>query len=514
MKNSITAEKLFDAVSDIDPADVEDFVRYDEKQPEVRAKAERPVLKMIGGIAACIVLFGGLSVGLKLLVSRTDPEGPGTTSTEADNTVETNEIQVTKHVYKNEAPYAKLKKYEFAPEEQSVADRLYDEMIKEYPEFADIPREKLWESLATGEAGEYAWFGFCIGEIGTDYCCNYNNFDYGIQEYNDYLNGWKISGEEFRQFVDLQLSQTVNDAILEMLRKNVRAYAEKTGMQIVRWADRDPDDILERVGFHYDENGLYVQSVTLTDPVEPSAVSGHIYAAVGVEINGDTITLNEYSASSEPIFTTDKYEYSFTPNSSATELFAPYAKPEKTEFSADQRETVDRAYNEIIEKYPDFGKIPREMLLEEIYSADNNTNVLFRFCLGGVPTQYICSYSHNIGVSVSNCWISGEEFKPFTDWQIPEHSMGEIRSMLAKQTLLIMKAEKLDTGSFDRDKLVIYWSVDDDGQLYANSEYIASVTDETEKQFGCEGHAHVFNKVSVTISGNTITLREYPATAS
>ena len=110
--------------------------------------------------------------------------------------------------------------------------------------------------------------------------------------------------------------------------------------------------------------------------------------------------------------------------------------------------------------------------------------------------------------------ISGEKFKPFSDWKIPEHSMGEIRSMLAKQTLLIMKAEKLDTESFDSDKLVIYGSVDENGQLYANSEYIAAITDKTEKQFGCEDHAHVFNKVSVTISGNTITLREYPATAS
>ena len=144
MKNNKKAEKLFDAISDISESDIEDFAKYDDRQSEtVPAKKERPVLKIIGVAAACLVLFGGISVGLKLMESRSDPVGPASSSTDTDGTAtETEEIQVKKHVYKNEAPYAELVKYEFTPEEQEIADRYYNAMVENCPEFGKIPREK------------------------------------------------------------------------------------------------------------------------------------------------------------------------------------------------------------------------------------------------------------------------------------------------------------------------------------------------------------------------------------
>ena len=282
MKNIKNKEKLFDAISNIDQSDIDDYARYDDRLPEpVPAKKERPVLKIIAAAAACLVIFGGISAGLKLMESRSDPVGPASSSAETDDTAaETEEIQVKKHVYKNEAPYAELIKYEFTPEEQEIADRYYNAMVENCPEFGKIPREKLWESVLFEGAGEFADYDFCIGGIGTDYRCTYNNNDYGIKEYEEFLNGWKISGDEFEQFVDFKLSQTVNDAIIELLKKNVRAYAEENGLQLARFVDRDPDDILERFGFHYDENGLYVQSVSIADSIE--APTPLIYACVGV----------------------------------------------------------------------------------------------------------------------------------------------------------------------------------------------------------------------------------------
>lgn len=510
MKNIKNKEKLFDAISNIDQSDIDDYARYDERLPEpVPAKKERPVLKIIAVAAACLVIFGGISVGLKLMESRSDPVGPASSSAETDDTAaETEEIQVKKHVYKNEAPYAELIKYEFTPEEQEIADRYYNAMVENCPEFGKIPREKLWESVLFEGAGEYADYDFCIGSIGTDYRCEYNNHDYGIKEYEEFLNGWKISGDEFEQFVDFKLSQTVNDAIIELLKKNVRAYAEENGLQLARFVDRDPDDILERFGFHYDENGLYVQSVSIADSTDfPVPL---IYACVGVEINGDTITLTEYPAALQPIFTTDRYEYSFTPSGVSADVEPPYAKPEKKEFTAEQKEMIDRVYNEMLEKYPDFGKIDRDMLLEDVLYAGNNTIVKFSFCLGGIPTSYQCTYTENAG-GYKGWQILGEEFKAFSDWQIPEHSVSEIKSMLKEQTLLIMKAEKLDTDNFDLNKMSITWSVDGDGRLFANSEYIASVTEKTAGGYD-KGRARVCNKVRVTIKDNNITLDGYPAT--
>ncbi len=132
MKNRKKAEALFDAISDINQTDIEDFAKYDDRLKEpVTSKKERPVLKIIAAAAACLVLFCGISVGLKLMESRSDPVGPAASSTDTNNTAEeTEEIQVKKHVYKNEAPYAELIKYEFTPEEQEIADRYYNAMVE------------------------------------------------------------------------------------------------------------------------------------------------------------------------------------------------------------------------------------------------------------------------------------------------------------------------------------------------------------------------------------------------
>ena len=523
MKNNKKAEKLFDAISEIDQADIEKFAQYDDKQPEAETvRKDRPVIKIIGVAAACLVLFGGISAGLKLMELKMNSNGPAAASENTGDTEEeTEELLVKRHVYKIEEPYAKLEKGELAPEEQEIADRYYNEMVEKFPEFAKIPRERLFEYVFNdtgnlfvddGKDLEIA-FGFCLGDIGTNYWCIYHDCDYGIEEYNDFLNGWKITGDrKFDEIYDLQLPQVVNDDIISLLKKNARAYAEENGLQIARFVDQDPDDILERVCFYYDENGLYVVSITIAEPKDATMPTPHIYAYVGVEINDDTITLVEYPASAERLFTSEDedYEYTFTPNARTGDMHPPYAKPEKSEFTAEQNELVDRVYNEMLGKYPDLGKIDREMLREDVFYADNNTSVTFTFCIGGIPTPYQCTYTENVG-GYKDWQIHGEEFKEFYNMKLPELSVIDLTSMLAKHTQRIMKAEKLDTDNFDKNKMIITWSVDENGQLFANSEYIAAVTDKTEKQYE-GGYAHVYDKVSVTIEDNNdLTLREYPA---
>lgn len=528
MKNKKNTEKLFDAISDINQSDIEDFANYDDRQKDaVTAKKERPIIKIIGAAAACLILFGGISAGLKFMELKNNQINPGTSSENTDDTSdETEEIQVIRHVYKNEGPYALPEKAEFTAQEQEIADRYYNEMVEKFPEFAKIPRQRLFEYVSYEKGNLFVddgkeldvEFGFCLGDIGANYWCTYHDYDYGIEEYNDFLNGWKITGDKkFDELTDLQLPQVVNDDIIYMLKKNARACAEENGLELARFVDQDPDDILERVIFRYDENGLYATSITIAEPTDATMPTPHIYAYVGVELSGDTITLIEYPASLEPIFTTENYDYSFTPQSSHGDSNPPYAKPEKAEFTAEQKETVDRVYNEMVEKYPDFGKIDREMLREDILYADNNTIVMFTFCIGGIPTSYQCVYTENVG-GVKDWQIHGEEFKPFSKWQITEYSIDDIRGMLAREILNLMKADKLDSDNFESKELNIIWSVGSDGKLYANTEYIVSVTDKTVKHYENTDNAHIFNKVRVTIEetkyGLEIHLIEYPATAN
>ena len=515
MKNKKNAEKLFSAISDINQSDIEDFANYDDRCSDtVTQKKERPVLKIIGAFAACVVLFGGIFTGLKIAEMKLNPNGPASSSEETgDTSDDTEEIQVKYHVYKMEGPYALPEKNNLTAQEQEIADRYYNELIENFPEFAKIPRQRIVEYVDTPNSDLYVEFGFCLGNIGTGLWCNYKYHEYGVKEYDDFCNGWTITGKNFEEFTDAQLPQIVCDDIISMLKKNVRAFAEENGLQIARFVDHDPDDILERVIFSYDENGLYATSITIAEPKDTTMPTPHIFATIGVEISADTVTLTEYPASLKPLFTSEEnYEYTFTPSGICEGIQPPYATPEKKEFTAEQKETVDRVYNEMLEKYPDFGKIPREMLLEEITEENLNTTVTFTLCLGGLPTSYQYVYNHSIGGGGAKIFVSGQEFKPFSEWRIPENSMGTIRSVLYNQTRNLMRAEKLDLEKLNMNDLSISWSVGENGELYANSEYIADITDKTVNQYGEDGHAHVFNKVRVVIENNEISVYNYPAT--
>jgi hypothetical protein len=46
-------------------------------------------------------------------------------------------------------------------------------------------------------------------------------------------------------------------------------------------------------------------------------------------------------------------------------LAAPYAAPQKNEPTEKERQTLDKYYKELIEKFPEAAAIPREMLIEK-----------------------------------------------------------------------------------------------------------------------------------------------------
>ena len=65
--------------------------------------------------------------------------------------------------------YVKPDKEPLSSEQQEIADRYYERMLREYPSFKAIPREMLSEAVYQGVDGYMSVkYTFCLGGIPTD----------------------------------------------------------------------------------------------------------------------------------------------------------------------------------------------------------------------------------------------------------------------------------------------------------------------------------------------------------
>lgn len=184
--------------------------------------------------------------------------------------------------------------------------------------------------------------------------------------------------------------------------------------------------------------------------------------------------------------------------------------PEKREMNEEQQQLADKYYLEMTEKYPQFGKIPREMLYEQVQIDSNYMMVMFTFCLGGIATNCRCYY-HSGEKIPDGEWKADEDgFRIFYGGGISDEIVSEIRSMLEKQTKRYVRSHALKD---DGEYIPLMW-IERDGKLYARSELIAHTTLFTFKKYGCGDHAHVFADVIVDINGDTVTLTNGGVTGS
>lgn len=176
-----------------------------------------------------------------------------------------------------------------------------------------------------------------------------------------------------------------------------------------------------------------------------------------------------------------------------------YAKPVKQALSAEDQSLVNSCYRELCRRYPHFGAIPREMLLESVNRGRDGAVVAvrFTFCLGGIQTDCECTYFPASLHSGSRWELREDEFRKYYQSGLTEAEMSRIKAELTGQIRAQIESYHLALQEPLEDEIHLYWSADPDGRLCAMAECIAGVTPQTTREFGCGDHAHLFGKVPI-----------------
>lgn len=175
-----------------------------------------------------------------------------------------------------------------------------------------------------------------------------------------------------------------------------------------------------------------------------------------------------------------------------------YITCKKARYFAEKREILDQYYDQMVVKYPEFGKIPREMLQEDIseeISEDKFFKVSFTFYFGGRPTGCKCTFSREPYSAEGKWELEENEFKKFYQSGLTEEQMAELEEMAYLQIDAYIEKYKLKRSD---DRMGIYFTVVN-GEPCAQSESIADVTPFTTKEFGCGDHAHIFGTVVIDV---------------
>ena len=177
---------------------------------------------------------------------------------------------------------------------------------------------------------------------------------------------------------------------------------------------------------------------------------------------------------------------------------SPIIYPEKKALSAEDQELADRCYALLEEEYPEFYKIPRELMLERVDRDGKYYSVEFIFCLGGCSTfatyKFATAHPYPEGKWFTYGDIYGYEFTP--DSVLTEAEVAMIKTLIADSISAYIDENKLKTTEVSTEKMHLMWTVFE-GKLCAMSEEIAYVTDETTEKYGCGDHAHVLGLVFV-----------------
>lgn len=186
--------------------------------------------------------------------------------------------------------------------------------------------------------------------------------------------------------------------------------------------------------------------------------------------------------------------------------------PEKPRMTNEEQAVADKYYEELREVYPDFARIPRELLRESV-SVDRYTSVIFTFCLGGRATNYRAMFSTGPRFPEGKWSIEGEDYAEYAGCVLTEGELASIRAMMFDSVSAYVEENKLDGSGLNAEDLLFAWQ-QKDGKLYAFSEFIANVTPETTASYGCVSHAHVFGSVLVEFTEGGAVLTDNGASGS
>ena len=167
--------------------------------------------------------------------------------------------------------------------------------------------------------------------------------------------------------------------------------------------------------------------------------------------------------------------------------------PIKQSYSDEIQAILDECYQKMLIEFPSWRQIPRRMLREYYFEHNGFVNVEFTFCLGGVGTHCMCSYSNGPANPEGHWTIYEEEcFKKFYASGVTQAQMDYIRDRLAAQIEEMIEEKGLIEREPVRESIYPSWR-DYNGELCVRAEYIAFIPNPPEDLKGCGiDHEHLF----------------------
>ena len=172
-----------------------------------------------------------------------------------------------------------------------------------------------------------------------------------------------------------------------------------------------------------------------------------------------------------------------------------YITCSKESYSDQEQSLLDHYYDKMLLEFPEFGKIPREMLYEKIIWDNEDMEVSFTFYFGGRSTDCECTFRKTKTNPEGEWELKEDAFKKFYQSGLSKAQMEELEAMAAEQIDAYIEKHRLKPS---KDKTGIYFQVVD-GEPCVCMECIADVTLFTTKEYGCGDHAHVFGTVILDI---------------
>lgn len=181
-----------------------------------------------------------------------------------------------------------------------------------------------------------------------------------------------------------------------------------------------------------------------------------------------------------------------------------YVRPDKKTFSEIEQTTLDYYYGQMIQRYPSFAAIPREMLMEKLYYepiADGGIrrlNVSFIFCIGGLETGCEFSFYKDLETPEGE-WAAFENgLSKYYTRGLTEAQMTGIRSMLCGAIKTYIEENNMSIDDLSADSLPLHWYPSFEG-FYLVTELDANPATQSPNRRP-KDQAHVRGEVLVNIS--------------
>ena len=146
-------------------------------------------------------------------------------------------------------------------------------------------------------------------------------------------------------------------------------------------------------------------------------------------------------------------------------------KPPDATLTEEDKAILDEYYEKMIEQFPSWGEIPREMLRESCSRPDDELTVRFCFYLGGLFTGCECVFRSSFD-SEGSWKLTENGFRKYYACGVSREEMDDLLDRLVAQIEKAVEDRDLVARDPIRDSIFPRW-YDENGVLSIRAEYIA-----------------------------------------